>query len=109
MADTNNPGAAISTPSFKMRTAGVSDYYRGALLVSNPLCGQGAQSSPTSTTMSDSVSFHPVEESIAPAFLHVQNTGFLGSRKTVIRADPALVTCFDPADKYLYDLWAPKN
>ena len=25
-----------------------------------------------------------------------------------IRADPALVTCFDPSDKELYDLWAPK-
>ena len=70
---------------------------------------QGAQSSPTSTTMSDSVSFHQAEETLSPAFPRIQNTGFLGSRKTVIRADPALATCFDPTDKQLYDLWAPKN
>ena len=30
-------------------------------------------------------------------------------RQLVIRADPALATCFDPADKELYDLWAPKH
>ena len=30
-------------------------------------------------------------------------------RQLVIRSDPALVTCFDPADKELYDLWAPKR
>ena len=29
-------------------------------------------------------------------------------RKVTIRVDPALFTCFDPADKELYDLWAPK-
>ncbi|KIM68772.1 hypothetical protein SCLCIDRAFT_20099 [Scleroderma citrinum Foug A] len=90
-SSTNNRGAATSTPSFKIRTA------------------EGAQSSPTSTTMSDSVSFHQAEETLSPAFPRIQNTGFLGSRKTVIRADPALATCFDPTDKQLYDLWAPKN
>ncbi|KAF7775972.1 hypothetical protein Agabi119p4_4365 [Agaricus bisporus var. burnettii] len=26
-----------------------------------------------------------------------------------VRADPALLTCFDPADKELYELWAPKR
>ncbi|KAL5527226.1 hypothetical protein ACEPAG_6017 [Sanghuangporus baumii] len=29
-------------------------------------------------------------------------------RRLIIRADPTLVSCFDPADKELYDLWAPK-
>ncbi|KZT74369.1 hypothetical protein DAEQUDRAFT_190075 [Daedalea quercina L-15889] len=29
--------------------------------------------------------------------------------KIQIRADPALVTCFDPSDKELYDLWAPRR
>jgi hypothetical protein len=28
-------------------------------------------------------------------------------RPNVIRADPTMTTCFDPADKELYDLWAP--
>ncbi|KAI9001031.1 hypothetical protein BD414DRAFT_431041 [Trametes punicea] len=31
------------------------------------------------------------------------------TRKVIIRADPAMVTCFDPADKELYDLWASKS
>ncbi|TFK55934.1 hypothetical protein OE88DRAFT_1731571 [Heliocybe sulcata] len=30
------------------------------------------------------------------------------SMRIGIRSDPTLVTCFDPADKELYDLWAPK-
>ncbi|KXN89647.1 hypothetical protein AN958_05514, partial [Leucoagaricus sp. SymC.cos] len=30
-------------------------------------------------------------------------------RQLYVRADPALLTCFDPVDKELYDLWAPKR
>lgn len=30
-------------------------------------------------------------------------------RRVAIRSDPSLVTCFDPADKELYDLWVPKQ
>ncbi|KAH8113277.1 hypothetical protein DFH11DRAFT_330429 [Phellopilus nigrolimitatus] len=30
-------------------------------------------------------------------------------KRVIIRVDPTLVTCFDPADKELYDLWAPKQ
>ncbi|KAJ3874700.1 hypothetical protein F5051DRAFT_416112 [Lentinula edodes] len=33
----------------------------------------------------------------------------LGTRKPIIRADPSMLTCFDPADRELYDLWAPKK
>ncbi|KAI0284220.1 hypothetical protein BGY98DRAFT_948576 [Russula aff. rugulosa BPL654] len=29
------------------------------------------------------------------------------ARKMVIRVDHSIATCFDPADKELYDLWAP--
>ncbi|KAL5508414.1 hypothetical protein ACEPAH_6033 [Sanghuangporus vaninii] len=29
-------------------------------------------------------------------------------RRLIIRADPTLASCFDPSDKELYDLWAPK-
>ena len=28
-------------------------------------------------------------------------------KRATLKADPALLTCFDPADKELYDLWAP--
>ncbi|KAJ3789110.1 hypothetical protein GGU11DRAFT_764347 [Lentinula aff. detonsa] len=37
------------------------------------------------------------------------NTSLIGTRKPAIRADPSMLTCFDPADKELYDLWAPKK
>ncbi|KAI9508943.1 hypothetical protein F5148DRAFT_1283501 [Russula earlei] len=30
-------------------------------------------------------------------------------RRIIIRVDPSIATCFDPADKELYDLWAPKS
>ena len=30
-------------------------------------------------------------------------------RRAALKADPALLTCFDPADKELYDLWAPQQ
>jgi hypothetical protein len=30
------------------------------------------------------------------------------TRKIVIRVDHSIATCFDPADKELYDLWSPK-
>ncbi|KAJ7908303.1 hypothetical protein B0H13DRAFT_2331550 [Mycena leptocephala] len=29
--------------------------------------------------------------------------------KTLVRSDPSILTAFDPADRELYDLWAPKN
>lgn len=28
-------------------------------------------------------------------------------KKVIVKVDPALLTCFDPADKELYELWAP--
>ncbi|KAK0482101.1 hypothetical protein EDD18DRAFT_767434 [Armillaria luteobubalina] len=31
------------------------------------------------------------------------------TRRVLVRSDPALLTCFDPADKELYNLWAPKK
>ncbi|KAK7470574.1 hypothetical protein VKT23_001998 [Stygiomarasmius scandens] len=31
------------------------------------------------------------------------------SRKPIVRSDPSILTCFDPSDKELYDLWAPKR
>ncbi|OCH94124.1 hypothetical protein OBBRIDRAFT_789647 [Obba rivulosa] len=65
----------------------------------------GDASSPTSTTVSQmprSFRVTPLPSSYLTAFS-------TPARKIVIRADPALVTCFDPSDKELYDLWAPKK
>ena len=30
-------------------------------------------------------------------------------KRVALKADPALLTCFDPADKELYELWAPQQ
>lgn len=30
-------------------------------------------------------------------------------KRVTVKADPALLTCFDPADKELYGLWAPQQ
>lgn len=30
-------------------------------------------------------------------------------KRVALKMDPALLTCFDPADKELYDLWAPQQ
>ncbi|KAM6489197.1 hypothetical protein JOM56_015367 [Amanita muscaria] len=31
------------------------------------------------------------------------------ARRPLLQTDPAFQTCFNPADKELYDLWAPKR
>ncbi|KAG1752733.1 uncharacterized protein EDB91DRAFT_533030 [Suillus paluster] len=65
-----------------------------------------AVTSPTSTTISESGgSFHRVDESPRPT-LRSLPISLNTSRKITIRSDLALGTCFDPADKELYTLWA---
>ena len=71
---------------------------------------QPGDASPTSTTLSNqsrSVFSRPsiplsLSSALAPTF-------DLPRGKVTIRTDPAIVTCFDPADRELYDLWAPKQ
>ncbi|OSD04232.1 hypothetical protein PYCCODRAFT_1466202 [Trametes coccinea BRFM310] len=70
---------------------------------------QGGDASPTSSTMSSvSRAFEPSRSLYRPIPSAPAST-FGTPRKVMIRADPAMVTCFDPADKELYDLWAPKQ
>ncbi|KAH7920172.1 hypothetical protein BV22DRAFT_820562 [Leucogyrophana mollusca] len=65
--------------------------------------------SPTSATISESGgSFYRMNEPPRPTLHHYPVT-LNTSRKVTIRSDPALVTCFDPADKELHELWAPKQ
>ncbi|KAI0938090.1 hypothetical protein AcV7_003378 [Taiwanofungus camphoratus] len=61
--------------------------------------------SPTSTTLSN------LSRSVFRATLPMTTSSSFGTpgHKVTIRADPSLVTCFDPIDKELYDLWAPKR
>lgn len=66
-----------------------------------------AANSPTSTTISESGgSFYRMDEPLRPT-LRSLPVNLKTPRKITIRSDIALVTCFDPADKELYILWAP--
>ena len=44
---------------------------------------------------------------LVPAGKDGSNVG-AHTRKIAIRVDHSIATCFDPADKELYDLWVPK-
>ncbi|KAG2077361.1 hypothetical protein BDR04DRAFT_538504 [Suillus decipiens] len=66
-----------------------------------------AVNSPTSTTISESSgSFRMMDEPLRPT-LRSLPFNLHTPRKINIRSDISLVTCFDPADKELYILWAP--
>ncbi|KAF8845880.1 hypothetical protein BDN67DRAFT_1007129 [Paxillus ammoniavirescens] len=88
--------SAPSTPNLRNRTTNFTEK---------------VSASPTSTTMSDSsVSFHATDNSSQTADFRVHpSAGFGSPRKTIIRSDPTLLTCFDPADKQLHDLWVPRS
>ncbi|KAM5540490.1 hypothetical protein V8D89_005948 [Ganoderma adspersum] len=70
----------------------------------------GDAASPTSTTVS-SPSVSRIFDRPLYRGVTSQPSSAMGTpaRKVIIRADPTLFTCFDPADKDLYDLWAPKQ
>ncbi|KAJ6515830.1 hypothetical protein C8R45DRAFT_1086982 [Mycena sanguinolenta] len=72
--------------------------------------GQG-NDSPTST-LSESASFRFSDSASRSAFratsTYTPATGTL-AKKTLVRSDPSILTAFDPADRELYDLWAPQN
>jgi len=64
--------------------------------------------SPTSTTISESGgSFYRMNEPPRPT-LRSFPINLNVTRRTTIRSDIALVTCFDPADTELYELWVPR-
>ncbi|KAJ7904575.1 hypothetical protein B0H14DRAFT_2663488 [Mycena olivaceomarginata] len=65
--------------------------------------------SPTST-LSESTSFRFNDSTSRSAF-RATYTPAAGTpaQKTLVRSDPSILTAFDPADRELYDLWAPKN
>ncbi|KII95142.1 hypothetical protein PLICRDRAFT_128652 [Plicaturopsis crispa FD-325 SS-3] len=74
--------------------------------------GAPQQSSPTLTDSTASFRRESVGPDGTPQSLFratAVNLGTPTTHRIVIRADPALVTCFDPADRELYDLWVPKK
>ncbi|KAJ7498862.1 hypothetical protein FB451DRAFT_1384636 [Mycena latifolia] len=73
-------------------------------------CAQfGPGDSPTST-LSESASFRFTDSASRSAF-RATYTPASGtpSKKNLVRSDPSILTAFDPADRELYELWAPKN
>ncbi|KAK7061777.1 hypothetical protein R3P38DRAFT_675344 [Favolaschia claudopus] len=69
----------------------------------------GPGSSPTST-LSETTSFR-FTPSASRSVLRAAYTPATGTpaRRTLVRSDPSILTAFDPADRELYDLWAPKH
>ncbi|KAJ4478176.1 hypothetical protein J3R30DRAFT_3702914 [Lentinula aciculospora] len=77
------------------------------------------RSSPTSTLSGSppanpilSTSLHSLSNEASRASLRgifAASNSSTGTRRPVIRTEPSMLTCFDPADRELYDLWAPKN
>ncbi|KAI0771607.1 hypothetical protein BD413DRAFT_58375 [Trametes elegans] len=66
--------------------------------------------SPTSSTISNLSRILEPSRSLYRPIPSTPTSAFgTPARKVTIRADPAMVTCFDPADRELYDLWAPKH
>ncbi|KAJ7665554.1 hypothetical protein B0H17DRAFT_1336545 [Mycena rosella] len=73
------------------------------------MAGEFGNDSPTST-LSESASFRFSDSASRSAF-RATYTPASGtpSRKNIVRSDPSILTAFDPADRELYELWAPKN
>ncbi|CAE6415389.1 unnamed protein product [Rhizoctonia solani] len=102
---TSRPPSGIDLATGEVRA--VSDFEKRALAPSlrmrkagQPIVGQfDRNSSPTSVASTLAPSEPPNPMPVVPV---------TGKQKIIIRSDPALLTCFDPKDKELYDLWAPK-
>ncbi|KIK68081.1 hypothetical protein GYMLUDRAFT_69084 [Collybiopsis luxurians FD-317 M1] len=84
--------------------------------MSNPATESLGRSSPASTLSGSpplNASLHSLTREASRTSLRSMfagsNIGTPNSRKPVIRADPSMLTCFDPADRELYDLWVPKK
>ncbi|CAE6491663.1 unnamed protein product [Rhizoctonia solani] len=101
----SRPSSRIDLANGEVRT--VSDFEKRALAPSlrtrkagQPMIGQFDRNlSPISVASTLAASEPPNPMPVVPV---------VGKQKIVIRSDPALLTCFDPKDKELYDLWAPK-
>ncbi|PPR07049.1 hypothetical protein CVT26_005250 [Gymnopilus dilepis] len=64
--------------------------------------------SPTST-LTENATGGPIRLDGSRSTLGVNVNSSITPRRILIRSDPTMLTCFDPADKELYDLWAPKR
>ncbi|KAG7096891.1 hypothetical protein E1B28_004297 [Marasmius oreades] len=92
----NNPG----TPQHRSQTSTSSGSPASTLDSETPLQPPRSHESSRGLSLRNSI-FSGSSSSVSP--------GTPISRKPVIRSDPSIITSFDPADKELYDLWAPKS
>ncbi|KAL1761100.1 hypothetical protein FB107DRAFT_269439 [Schizophyllum commune] len=78
---------------------------------STPLRPQAANpASPTQSTFSESsgIILQPATSTPRSVLRSTASTFAVPSSGVRIRADPSIATCFDPSDKELYALWAPR-
>lgn len=108
ITDASQGSTAPSTPTSGIRVRhSTGDVRLRTTLFQFPTASQpGNNASPTSTySESTETAFRLNDRSALHAVLATPLSP--PARKVVMRSDPSLLTCFDPADKELYDLWAP--
>ncbi|KAL1743748.1 hypothetical protein HDZ31DRAFT_40238, partial [Schizophyllum fasciatum] len=66
--------------------------------------------SPSETTFSEAsgINLQPTTNTPRSIFRGPPSTSATPAGSVRIRSDPTLVSCFDPSDKELYALWAPR-
>ena len=67
----------------------------------------GFQNNSPASTLSESAPANAFSLNLFPNVL--RNIPALTPSRLVVRSDPSILTCFDPADKEIYELWAPKT
>ncbi|KAF8195829.1 hypothetical protein K438DRAFT_1968323 [Mycena galopus ATCC 62051] len=74
------------------------------------MAGEFAGNDSPTSTLSESTSFRFSDSASRSAF-RTTFTPAAGTpaQKTFVRSDPSILTAFDPADRELYNLWAPTN
>ncbi|KAI0650793.1 hypothetical protein C8Q79DRAFT_1007025 [Trametes meyenii] len=98
-----SPSREPVTPDTGLRNRGATGTPRNEHL-------QGGDASPTSSTISNLSRIIEPSRSLFRAIPSTPASAYgTPARKVAIRADPSIVTCFDPADRELYELWAPRQ
>lgn len=112
IVDANQGSTAPSTPTSARRARDSAGEVRPALFLHTipfqTTLQPGNNASPTSTySESTETAFRLTDRSTLHAVFATPFT--TPARKVVVRSDPSLLTCFDPADKELYDLWVTRR
>ncbi|RDB22660.1 hypothetical protein Hypma_010109 [Hypsizygus marmoreus] len=100
-----------NTPTPAVRSRSTTDKVCFQPYQSPPKSGSHCPKSSPATTFSDPAPAPAIRINDVPrsTFRNVFATSATPSRHVIVRSDPSLPSCFDKADKELYDLWAPKK